>query len=68
MLASGNFLSQRNGNAPAAQEELSFLIRTVPSVLESHQIGLPKEVHGLYHRSGFAPCPKDHSVLTSTLL
>ena len=24
----------------AAQEELSFLIRTVPSVLELHQIGL----------------------------
>ena len=52
----------------AAQEELSFLIRTVPSVLESHQIGLSfREVHGLYHRSGIAPCPKDHSVLTSLI-
>ena len=37
----------------------SFPIRTVPSVPESHQVGLVARFMDFHHRSGVAPCPKD---------
>ena len=33
-----------------------------PSVKESHLVGARVRVHGLYHRSGISPCPKDVSI------
>lgn len=46
-------------------KKMSFPIRTIPSVLEFHQISLHSlKGHGLYHRSGISPCPKDLTVLT----
>ncbi len=37
----------------------SFPIRTVPSVPESHRVGLVVRFMDFHHRSGVAPCPKD---------